>query len=70
VKDEEARYLGVTSLAMAGASALARLVGPVIDFFNKISSGLGYQVTFLVCFISFVLGASLIIKIRQREPLK
>lgn len=68
VKGEEARYLGVTSLAMAGGSALARLVGPVIDFFNQISSGLGYQVMLLVCFISFVVGALLIIKIRQREP--
>jgi len=70
VKGEEARYLGVTSLAMSGGSALARLVGPVIDFFNQISSGLGYQVMLLVCFICFVVGALLIIKIRQHEPLR
>jgi Na+/melibiose symporter-like transporter len=69
-KGEEARYLGLTNLAMAGGSALARLVGPVIDFFNKISSGLGYQIMLLVCFISFVVGALLVIKIRRHEPLR
>jgi Na+/melibiose symporter-like transporter len=70
VRGEEARYLGMTSLAMAGGSALARLVGPVIDFFNKINSGLGYQVMLLVCFISFIVGALLVIKIREREPFR
>ena len=62
--------MGVTSLAMAGGSALARLVGLVIDFFNRISSGLGYQIMLLDCFISFVVGALLIIKIRQYKPLR
>lgn len=70
VKGEEARYLGVTSLAMAGGSALARLVGPVIDFFNQISSGLGYQIMLLVCFISFIIGALLILKIKRYQPLR
>jgi MFS family permease len=67
-KSEEARYLGLTVLAMAGGSALARLIGPVIDFFNNISSGLGYQVMLLVCFICFIAGTLLIIKIRQPVP--
>lgn len=70
VKGEEARYLGLTSLAMAGGSALARLIGPVIDFFNNINSGLGYQVMLLVCFICFVVGTLLIIKIKQHPALK
>jgi len=61
---EEARYLGLTMLAMAGGSALARLIGPVIDFFNNFSAGLGYQVMLLVCFICFVAGTLLIIKVR------
>jgi Na+/melibiose symporter-like transporter len=67
-KSEEARYLGLTNLAMAGGSALARLIGPVIDFFNNISSGLGYQVMLLVCFICFIAGTLLIIKIRLPVP--
>ena len=67
-KGEEAKYLGLTNLAMCGGSALARLVGPVIDFFNRFNSGLGYQVMLLICFISFVVGALLIIKIKPRSP--
>jgi Na+/melibiose symporter-like transporter len=70
VKGEEARYLGLTSLAMAGGSALARLVGPLIDFFNKINSGMGYQIMLLICFISFISGALLIIKVEPYESLR
>jgi Na+-transporting NADH:ubiquinone oxidoreductase subunit NqrD len=50
---------------MAGGSALARLIGPVIDFFNGISTNSGYKVMLLVCFLSFIIGAILIAKIEQ-----
>jgi Na+/melibiose symporter-like transporter len=66
VKGEEARYLGLTNLAIAGGSALARLIGPVIDFFNAQSAGLGYQVMLGVCFICFVAGALLLMKTKGR----
>lgn len=65
IKGEEARYLGVTNLAMAGGSALARLIGPVIDFFNGISTNSGYKVMLLICFLSFIAGALFIAKIKQ-----
>jgi Na+/melibiose symporter-like transporter len=65
VKGEEAKYMGVTNLAMAGGSALARLVGPVIDFFNGFRQGAGYQVMLLVCFISFITGAVLVVKVKH-----
>jgi MFS family permease len=68
VKGEEARYLGVTNLAMVGGSALARLVGPVIDFFNRIKPGSGYQVMLLICFACFVIGALLVAKIGHNKP--
>lgn len=67
VKGEEAKYLGLTNLALAGGSALARLIGPVIDFCNNISSGLGYQVMLMVCFVCFVAGALLITKIKPHQ---
>ena len=70
VKGEEARYLGVTNLAMVVGSALARLVGPVIDFFNRINPGLGYQIMLLVCFICFLVGALLVLKIKHHKPLR
>ncbi len=64
-RGEEGRYLGVTNIALAGGSALARLVGPVIDFFNNIESGLGYQVMLLICFSGFLAGMLLILKVKK-----
>ncbi len=65
-KGEEARYLGLTNLATAGGAALARLIGPVIDFFNRYSPNLGYSVMLGACFIYFLIGSSLLMKIRRR----
>ena len=69
VNGEEAKYLGLTNLAMAGGSALARLIGPVIDLFNGMSQGLGYQVMLLICFVSLVIGTVIIVKVKQKKPL-
>ena len=63
-KGEEARYLGLTNLATAGGAALARLIGPVIDFFNAYSPGLGYSVMLGACFIYFIVDSLLLLKIR------
>ena len=63
-KGEEARYLGLTNLAMAGGSALARLLGPVIDFFNTFSTNLGYSVMLLICFVCFVAGSLVLLKVK------
>ncbi len=63
-KGEEAKYLGLANMATAGGAALARLIGPVIDFFNAQSAGLGYQVMLGACFVYFVVGALLILKIK------
>jgi Na+/melibiose symporter-like transporter len=65
-KGEEARYLGLTNLATAGGAALARLIGPAIDFFNAQSPNLGYSVMLLACFIYFIVGSFLIMKIKRR----
>jgi Na+/melibiose symporter-like transporter len=65
-KGEEARYLGLTNLATAGGAALARLIGPMIDFFNAHSPNLGYSVMLLACFIYFIVGSLLLMKIKRR----
>ncbi len=64
VKGEEARYLGLTNLATAGGAALARLIGPVIDFFNAYSPGLGYSVMLGASFIYFLVGSALLTRIK------
>ena len=66
-KSEAARYLGLTNLASAGGAALARLIGPVIDFFNASSPGLGYNVMLLACFLYFLVGSVLLMKIKGRH---
>jgi len=66
-KGEEARYLGLTNLATAGGGALTLfIIGPAIDFFNAYSSGLGYQVMLAACFIYFVVGSLLLIRMRSQ----
>jgi Na+/melibiose symporter-like transporter len=65
-KGEEAKYLGLTNLATAGGAALARLIGPLIDFGNSFSPNLGYSFMFLACFIYFIVGSLLLLKIRRR----
>jgi Na+/melibiose symporter-like transporter len=65
-KGEEGRYLGIANMATAGGAALARVIGPVIDFFNGRRPLLGYNVMLLVCVAYFVIGAGLVFKIRRR----
>ncbi|MGD9142512.1 MAG: MFS transporter [Dehalococcoidia bacterium] len=66
-KGEEARYLGIANMATAGGAALARAIGPAIDYFNRQSAGLGYDFMLLVCLAYFVAGSLLILKVRQRR---
>jgi Na+/melibiose symporter-like transporter len=63
---EEARYLGLTNLATAGAGALSRLIGPAIDFFNTQQAGLGYSIMLLACVLYFILGSATVLPIRER----
>ena len=66
-RGEEAKYLGLVNLVVAGGGALARLIGPVIDFFNAYSPNLGYSVMLLACFIYFIAGSLLLMKIKGRR---
>ncbi len=62
----EARYLGLTNIATAGAGALARLIGPAIDFFNSRQAELGYSVMLMVCIVYFVIGTAAVIPIKLK----
>jgi MFS family permease len=64
-KGEEARYLGLTNLATAGGSALARLIGIAIDPLNAYTHGLGYQVMLAACLLYFVIGSALLFKLKE-----
>jgi MFS family permease len=63
---EEARYLGIANMATAGAGALARLIGPVIDFFEKQGPGMGYQVMLFTCLVFFIAGGLIMLRINEK----
>jgi MFS family permease len=65
-KDEAGKYMGLTNLASAGGSALARLQGPMIDFLNARRFGLGYTAMLLASFISLIVSSVLLWGIKKR----
>lgn len=64
-KGEEASGLGLVNLASAGGSALARLIGPVIDFFNGYHRNLGYSVMLLLALGCYLIGSALLLVPRE-----
>jgi MFS family permease len=66
-KGEEARYLAIANMATTGGAALARVIGPAIDYFNSRSTNLGYDFMLLVCLVYFIVGSLLILKIKRRN---
>jgi Na+/melibiose symporter-like transporter len=59
-KGEEGRYMGLTNIATAGAGIIAAFSGPVIDWINEMSSGLGYQIVLGACIV-LLLGSTLLV---------
>ncbi len=66
-KEEAAGYLGISNLATAGAGVLAGLGGPLIDLFNAREPGLGYTALFLTACLTYLVGAAVLIKIREER---
>ncbi len=65
-KDEAGKYIGLTNLASAGGSALARLKGPMIDFFNARRFGMGYTAMLSTSFASLIASSVLLWGIKKR----
>ena len=65
-KDEAGKYIGLTNLASAGGSALARLKGLMIDFYNAQSFGLGYTAMLISSFVSLIVSSVLLWGIKKR----
>jgi|LDZU01.1.fsa_nt_gi Na+/melibiose symporter-like transporter len=66
--DQAGRFLGLTNLATAGASALGRLEGPLIDFANQLKPGffLGYKAMFFFCFLCSILSLMIFQILKKR----
>jgi Na+/melibiose symporter-like transporter len=63
---EEGRYLGIANMATAGGGALARGIGPAIDFFNRRGPNAGYDFLLVACMAYFFVGALLVLMVRGR----
>ncbi len=59
-KNWEAIYLGIANVATTGGAALARLIGPGIDFFNSQSPLSGYNFMLIMCIVYFVVGGAMV----------
>jgi MFS family permease len=64
-KSEAGKYLGFSNLATAGAGAVSRLGGPLIDLFNARQPGQGYSVLFVLAGLSLLAGTALLAKVRE-----
>jgi MFS family permease len=64
---EGGKFLGLTNLATAGASALSRLAGPGIDALNNLKpgSGLGYTGLFIFAAVFGLLSLLILIRIPE-----
>ena len=65
-RDEAGKYIGLTNLASAGGSAIARLKGPMIDFFNTRQFGLGYTAMLSSSLASLIASSVLLWGIKKR----
>lgn len=65
-KREALGYLGISNLATAGAGVLAGLGGPLMDLFSARQPGLGYTALHLGACLSYLVGAGLLFKIREK----
>jgi MFS family permease len=53
-KDQPARFFGLANFSTAGSAAIAGLLGPVIDWANRISPGMGFPVLFVLAGFAFI----------------
>jgi len=67
--DQAGKFMGLTNLATAGASAIGRLEGPLIDFANDLQPGvfMGYKFMFLFCFVCSLISLILFNMFQQKS---
>ena len=56
-KNESARFFGLANFSTAGSAAAAGLFGPVIDWVERGSPGMGFSVLFILASVAFLASA-------------
>lgn len=62
---QEGLHMGIVNLGTTGGAALSKLMGPGIDLLNRISEGTGYSALLITCGLLFVVGALLLMPLRE-----
>ena len=57
-------HIGIVNMATIGGAAVAKLFGPAIDFLNRVSTNLGYEVLIASCAGMFVAGALILVPVK------
>ena len=57
-------HIGIVNMATIGGAAVAKLLGPAIDFLNRVSTNLGYEVLIASCAGMFVAGALILVPVK------
>jgi len=61
----EGQHMGIVNLATTGGAVLSNFMGPGIDLLNRISEGSGYSALLITCGLLFVVGALLLMPLRE-----
>ena len=56
-KNQSARFFGLANFSTAGAAAAAGLFGPIIDWSDCLSPGMGFSILFILASIAFLTSA-------------
>lgn len=55
-KDSSARFFGFANFSTAGSAAAAGLLGPLVDWGNRMSNGMGFSILFAIASLAFLVG--------------
>lgn len=65
-KEQAGKYLGISNLAGAGAGIVGTGIGgPMADFFNRLTPGMGYWVIFSIYGVLFLLSIAVLSRVRK-----
>jgi MFS family permease len=65
---EAGKYLGLSNLATAGAAAISRLLGPIIDLANHYAPNAGYTLLFILATVGALAALAITMHISERRP--
>ena len=60
----EGQHIGLVSVATISGAGTSKLLGPLVDLLNMVSTGLGYTVLMIIAGALFLLGASVLMRVK------